>query len=407
MPTIDTPLTIHLLTRDERLETRLLSLIASYQREGGLSCRLERVEHVDPHTVEPSHLMLVDLDSLDEVALQRITRFRQQGGRSPIVVISQRPSMDRVLSAMRAGARDYLPAHPTPEEFSGLLQRIAEGTSPTESRKPGFLVVVCSNKGGVGTTTVAINAAASLRTLLPGPVVLVDYVLQRGDVSVFLDVPTSYTTTQLAAELDRVDPSYLRGAIPMHRSGLHVLPAPYAPDDAELITPVQAGRLLEGLRTAFDAVVVDAGSYINDVTLAALDAADRIILVTLPSLPSIRNTKRSLELFERLHYDTGRLSIVVNRANARDSVPSGDMAQALGHPVDWTLPNDFAAAMRAMNEGTVLRSVQPKGALVLALDAMMAAMVASQRPQAANGSQAPKRRSAASHFFKAVSHGAS
>ncbi len=369
------PIAIQVMTKDEELMRRLLALAASYEREGGLSCRLERGDRLEARTAPAPALVIVDLDSMADHVLESIQIFRQQGGRSVIAVACEQLSSERLLRAMRLGASDYLSLTPTLEEFSALLGRFIGVTGQVGLGRRGQMVAVLSNKGGVGTTMVAINTAAALAHQLPGAVAVVDLVLQRGDLSVFLDVPTTYTVVNLVTELERADPSYLKSVLPRHRSGMHVVSAPYAPEEAELVTPVQVGRLLQRLATTFEAVVVDAGNEVNDRNLPALDAADRILLVTLPNLPSIRNTKRTLELFERLKYDPSKVVVVVNRFNAKEKLTQREMEEALGRPVQAQIPNDYATVMQAINLGTVARLVQPKGTLATAFDQLVSTQV--------------------------------
>ena len=305
----------------------------------------------------------------DEV-LREIPQFRQQGGRTRIAVTYQSSSWERLLKAVRLGANDYLSPVPTDDEFRELLARGSDHKTPGTG--PGRLITVFSNKGGVGTTTVAINIASALAAQITGNVAVVDLVLQHGDVSVFLDVPTVYTVVHLINELDRADASYLQNVLPKHPSGVYVAPAPFAPDQVELVTSVQIHRLLQTLRTSFDAVVVDAGHGFNEPTLAALDASSQIYLVTLPTLPSVRNTKRSLELFERLAYDSAKVSVIVNRHDAEESLRRDAIEDALGCRIHWSIPNDYSTVSQAINKGTAVRMIQPVGTLAANIDQLVA-----------------------------------
>ncbi len=369
------PIVVQVVTRDEGLVGRMLSLASSCERESGVSCQVVSSVQLDQGAEALPRVIVVDLDSMTDEALNELLRLREQGLRAWIVVTYQQPSSERLLKAVRMGANDYISNNPTPDEFKGMLARAAEISGDVGTKLPGRLITVFSNKGGVGATMVTINVAASLAARLPGSVVVVDLVLQHGDISVFLDVPTSYTVVNLVQELDRTDPSYLKSVLPKHPSGIYVLPAPYAPDEGELITDGQVSRLLRTLRSTFDAVVVDAGNEFNDHTLTALDASDRLLLVTLPNLPSVRNTKRTLELFDRLYYDASKLVIVVNRHDAQEKLSRDAIEGALGRQVHWTIPNDYATVVRATNQGTAIRMIQAKGRLAANFDQLVAAHV--------------------------------
>ena len=363
LPLTDKRISMQLISRNAELIKHFLNLAAGCERAGGLACQITAADRLDATTEAGTQLFLVDLDSLTDRVLEQLPRLRQHDARSGIIVTYRQTSSERLLKAMRAGANDYLSATASADEFNSVLLHALDLTQQMGVKPRGRLITVFSNKGGVGTTTVAINAASAIAQRVPGPVAIVDLVLQRGDVSVFLEVPQNTTVVKLVTELDRLDASYLKSVLPHHASGLHVLPAPFAPDEAELVTPIQVSRLLERLCTVFDAVVVDAGSELHDYTVAALDASDRIALVTLPSLPAIRNTRRSLDIFGRLHYDASKIILVVNRYNAKERIPKDTMEEALGRPIDWMIPNDYLAVTRAVNQGTAVRMIEGKGLL--------------------------------------------
>ena len=239
-----------------------------------------------------------------------------------------------------------------PQAASGAV-----GQAPWEpSRRPGLTIAVFSTKGGVGTTTVAINLAATFAAVRPArSVVLVDLVLQHGDIATLLDAPISHTVATLAQQLGRADEHYVRSVIPQHAAGMAVLPAPSTADEGELVTAGQVKGLLDLLRTFYDVVVLDLGNELVDPTLAALDAADRIVLVALPDLASIRNTRRGLDLFERMQYDPAKSMIVLNRSTSHERLGQQMVEAALGRPVQWSIPNDYRAVVEAVNGATTVR----------------------------------------------------
>ena len=372
------PVVVHVIGRDAGFLSRLNAAASACEKEHGIGCRIGTVNRLGDVAKEAPQMTVIDLDSMSDAILGQIPRYRQQFPNTWIVVTYQQPSSERMLGAMRSGANDFLAHAPTVEELHAVLTRAAQGKSAVSVRPPGRIITVCSNKGGVGTTMAAINVAASLSRRLPGAVAVVDLVLQHGDISVFLDVPTTYSVANVVTELDRMDPSYLRSVLTQHAAGMYVLPAPHAPDEAELVSAGQINGLLQTLRNCFDAVVVDTGNEYNEQTLAALDSADKLFMLTLPDLPSIRNTKRSLELFERLHYDPSKVVLIVNRHDAQEKLARDSMEEALGRPVQWSIPNDYVTVMRSINQGTSLHMIQPKGRLVTNFDQLVSMHILDQ-----------------------------
>lgn len=378
------PIDVALISREPAFFSRIEALAASSEREGGLPCRIRKVDSSGNGGASSTDIVLIDLDSSPDEFLRQIPTVRRQNGRAWIVVACHQPSVERLLKAVRAGANDYLPHPPTMSEFHELLLRVREAAGDGAGKPPAELISVFGNTGGVGTTSLSIQVAASLAGRPhAGSVVLADLVLQRGDVSAFLDVPTQYSAVNLVNELDRVDPSYLQSVLPKHSSGVYILPAPYAPDDADLVTPVQVGRMIHSLRSVFDAVVVDAGHEFSETVLSVLDASSRILLLALPLLPSIRNARRTLELFDRLNYDPGKVVLVLNRHDAQGKLDSATIEEALGRPVQWSIPNDYETTVKAINQGATVRAVQPGGKLASNIDQLVARHVLGQEPSPA------------------------
>src|SRR3989338_11334965 len=105
------PITMQVVSRDEELSGRLVSLAASGEQERGFQCRINRVEQLEPNGITPQ-LVVIDLDSMSDGVLEHIPRFREQGAHSPIVVAAQRAPPQRLPKGRRPGAPDHLPAHP-------------------------------------------------------------------------------------------------------------------------------------------------------------------------------------------------------------------------------------------------------------------------------------------------------
>jgi Flp pilus assembly CpaE family ATPase len=100
----------------------------------------------------------------------------------------------------------------------------------------------------------------------------------------------------------------------------------------------------------------------------------------------VRNTRRSLELFERLHYEPSKIVVVVNRHDAKEPLTRQTIEEALGRSVQWSIPNDYMTVVRAINQGTALRSVQPKGALSSNIEKLATTIL--ERPGSSAGKHA-------------------
>jgi pilus assembly protein CpaE len=118
--------------------------------------------------------------------------------------------------------------------------------------------------------------------------------------------------------------------------------------------------MLGFLRHHFDRVVVDGVNGFDEISLAALDSSDGILLLLTQEVPAVRTTDRCLEIFRRLGYVDSRVHLVINRYQKSSAITKDVVAQSTGVPVAATVANDFAAMSRAINSGGLLRDVAPR-----------------------------------------------
>ena len=269
--------------------------------------------------------------------------------------------LDFLREAVRAGVGDFIPLPPSDDELAAALdaaRRDAEG--PAEGRTVTFL----SPKGGVGTTTLAANAALLAAELAAGNsaessagnsagngvgngVALCDFALQWGDAAELLGVTPDRDVLDLIQDLDRLValPTYLAEE---PETGLRILPAPRDAVAAEEITPEDLSRVLIVLRRRFDLVVVDAPPRLDALTLAALDLSETIVVVTEAVAPTVQATGRFLEALAALGFEGDRVRVVVNRhASFEGNFTEAAVAEHLGRTPDAVVPDDEAAVVAA------------------------------------------------------------
>lgn len=295
-------------------------------------------------------LVLLPIDGLGPVEsaliehdLRRATPF--------LIGVAHAATPELMLAAMRAGIAEFVASPITARDFEGAVDRLSRRMT-TPVRAAGTTIAVYSAKGGLGTTTVAVNLAAALAKADPmRRVALADLVVVGGDVRVLLDTTATYDIGDLMAKVDRVDAELLNALLTPGPDGMWILPSSDKAELLDLIDANAATSILAHLRTHFQCVVVDTEHYLGERTLAALDTADHIVLVTQLSVAALRSTQRTLQLFERLGYGPHKVHVVVNRANAESPLSLRDAEAVLGCSIRWKLPNDFDACTLATTRG--------------------------------------------------------
>ncbi len=258
------------------------------------------------------------------------------------------------VRALRAGADDYLikPFHPA--ELLARLKSLVARFSPTDllvGRPPlGRVHAYYGAKGGVGTTTIAINAAIALQSL-GRRVCLVDGNLQFGDHRVFLDLGLDRKSIVDLVSAPSMDTDLVRKIVQAHESGVDLLLAPPSPESADHVSAQHMNQILELLREMYDYVIVDIDKRLDDMNLMVLDIADTIFAVMTADLSCLKNVRLVLETIGHLGYEQGKLKLVLNRSNAFTGINVKSAEGALKRPIEFQIVNEYRGAISALNTG--------------------------------------------------------
>lgn len=315
---------------------------------------------------EPSDMVIFDVRATDvEHDLEVCTKLMRAMTQTMWVVTCEKSSSDLILRSLRMGAKDFLAQPWKQEELEAVIRRGIQHKMSQESAVQGHgkLITVFSNKGGVGTSTIACNLAAGLAATHPDRVLLCDMVLQHGDLLVFLDVKQKYTISNLVQEIDRLDREMLFNQLQKHNANLYVLPAPYVPDETAQIRPAALADAMDFLLSCFEFVVVDGGHEFTSQIVPVLNKSDIIYLVTVPDVPTIRNTKRCLNMFEQFGFPQERTKVIVNRFDAKQHVDLSSVQKDIDFPIAFELVNDYASVINAINQGRPVQQIAPKSKL--------------------------------------------
>jgi pilus assembly protein CpaE len=326
--------------------------------------------------VQTPDLVIADLGDDAERVLDMLDKLPTP--RPRLIVIGPKDQSGTILRAMRMGVRDYLDADPSEDDLRSAVLRVAAELAPrtgAEKAKthPARVVAVMGAKGGVGTTVVACQLAATLRAR-GARVALVDLNLPLGDAALYFDVQPAYTLANIARESDRLDATYLRTLLSGRPNGVQILASPVHAEEAELVRGAHVERALNLLRGDFDWVVLDLSRTWSEPTVRALDLADLILLVTLMDVPTLHHTRKHIDLLERLGHSGARLRLIANRHSSVDAVTDKDVAEFLERKPDYLIPNDFPTTLAAVNRGVSVAEIAPRSAVARAYNELTHAL---------------------------------
>ena len=315
----------------------------------------------------------------------------------PILAITSSDDVEERIRLLEAGADDVM-IRPIDEreldarvEALDLRHRRSKELSPNSSlvattRRPGRrLVVVYAPKGGVGTTTVAVNLALAIGARMPDAVALVDLTSMGGHVATHLDIRPKLTVADLIRDSQgMISPEILRSTyLTKHARGVLVLAGSPAPATAPLMSGDEATRTLEGVLTAVPNVVVDLGSHLDERVVASIEAADDVVIVVTPDFPALKATHAFFEYLAEAGTRVPEPTIVVNEVYALQTLTPGDIENALGRRVAIRVPYDPLLYLRAANQGTPVFAAAPTSQPARRFDQLAAVVLGEDAPTSA------------------------
>jgi pilus assembly protein CpaE len=338
------------------------------------------IEHLRQKHVD---LVIVPLDGIADLQLATFEREIRRERYTAVIGTAPRAEPEVMLRAMRAGIQEFLVAPPEPKDLSAAVDRLMRRTQATVDH--GEIIAVYTAKGGLGASTVATNIAHGFAKNHPGArAALADLVIAGGDIRVQLNLNPSYDLGDLVAKIDRIDSELLNSLLTPTSGGVWVLPAPDSPEADEQVDANTVTTIIQHLRQTFLFTVLDCEHQLNERTLAALDAADRIVLVTQLNVGALRSTQRTVQLCSRLGYSKEKVCVVVNRFQSGEVLSPADAEEVLKAPIYFKLPNEYRVASAALTNGVPVAEFDP-GSKLGAAFSQLAGKLGGASPSVSNG----------------------
>jgi pilus assembly protein CpaE len=220
-------------------------------------------------------------------------------------------------------------------------QRASQEANVESGKSQGVMTVVFSPRGGSGRSTIATNLAIALAQTTPDRVVLFDLDLLFGQATVMLNVQPRTTLGQATASaLKSMDRESFNYYLTTHEeSSLRVLVAASRPEEGELVSGDHVRAAVELLRRQFVHIIVDCNGTFSDANLAALELADRVLMVSTPEFTTLRDVRECQRIFhDLLGFPRQRFMQVLNHPFPYKGVPSEQVSQVLEAPIAVEIP---------------------------------------------------------------------
>jgi pilus assembly protein CpaE len=360
-------------TSDRELLSRLRDILTGAELpivvEDAITVPLRQVSRMRLHDLPQARPDLVFLDFSEEP--ETGVSFAQYLAETipSATIIGMGPELppNLLIAAMQADVSKYLEVPLEREAVVSMLGRLNLQPGPPPERAPapprhrGRILHLFSPKGGSGATTVTVNLAIALADENAGRTLIIDLDPELGDAALLLGVEPRFGVVDLVNSLGRFDASLLDSLVAKHESGVHLLSAPEDPQEVGLLSGREISSVFEAVRDHYDWLLVDTPKSLVTSTMAALDVADEVLLVTLLDILSLKKATRCQVLLRRLLGlgSETRLRLVVNRYSPDDLITLDDVREALGLDVYQTLRNDYAAVIQSINTGKPVREGSP------------------------------------------------
>ena len=313
----------------------------------------------------------------------------------PILAITSSDDVEERIKLLEAGADDVM-IRPVDEreldarvEALDLRHRRSKELRPSTlvaaTRRPGRrLIVVYSPKGGVGTTTVAVNLALAIGARMPDASAIADLAPMGGHVATHLDIRPKLTIADLIRDgQGEISPEILRTTyLTRHDRGVQVLAGSSTPSTTNRVSGEDASRTLEGLLAAVPNVVADLGSHLDERVITSMEAADDVVIVVTPDFPALKATHSFFEYLNENGSQITEPTIVVNEIYALQTLTPGDIENALGRRVAIRIPYDPLLYLRAANQGTPVFAAAPTSQPARRYDQLAAILLGEDAPVA-------------------------
>ena len=126
-----------------------------------------------------------------------------------------------------------------------------------------------------------------------------------------------------------------------------------SPAAGDTVSAEDVSRLLASLAREFRYVVVDTAPGLSPQTLAALDRASDVVMISSMDVPGVRGLRKELDVLRELCMIPAGRHVVMNFADAKGGLSVRDVELAIGTGIDVVLPRSTSVPA-STNQGVPL-----------------------------------------------------
>lgn len=283
----------------------------------------------------------------------------------PVIAMAETADRQTVLTALRAGARDFVSPDMRPSEVLSLIRRAVSreaGDQRAGMIAEGSMTAVVSARPGADAPMFALHLALALQEFSPNEdVLLLDLGVPAADSLHYLGIEPTYTFVDAIRSLRRLDDTLINSAFAKHASGLRILAMPEETQDGGSFTTADLYVLISALRRHFNHIIINLGGVpASEFLFVLVGRSNRTLMLVEQSVPSCKQNRTLLQKMRDNKLSVGNLSMVVDRYLPSVPPNADTIAKGFGAPLLSTLPSSGMARLTMMNSGESLFESAPR-----------------------------------------------
>jgi pilus assembly protein CpaE len=310
-------------------------------------CALDGLSNLATQSTFQADVVVLDLRERSTVPAS-VAHLKGQYPLTGVVIVASSLDPVLMLEAMRAGVTEFVTEPVTQGELKGAIDRVA---AKRPAPDPGQVFAFLGGKGGIGTTTLAVNVAAALAGLQPSSTIVIDLHVSYGDAALLVGTEPRFSVADALENVHRLDEAFLRTLVGRTKFGLDLL----ASSDRAVVGPVDV-RAVRGLIDCaarhYPYVVLDVPRS-DSTMLDALELVTAIVVVANQELATVRSAGR-LAAALRQRYGKDRVIVVVSRYDPLAEIGRKEIEQVMGGPIAQVFASNYRLAVAAINLGRPL-----------------------------------------------------
>jgi len=275
-------------------------------------------------TQQSPDLVVLDimLPGLDGFEVCRRLRDGSNTANISIVMLSGKAQETDRDTGLKMGADAYLIKPVDRRELIETVNRLLNKRTAFVKQRQGKIITLIGARGGVGTSTISTNISVALA--------------DEGHSTLLVDLSPSFsiladmmglTVEHSAAGLFRgtggvISPGVIKELMVDHPSGVKLLWADVFPEEYGSVTRENLDRLLQETGNLSDFVIVDVPASPSDHAVAALTAADIVVLVTGAARESLERVDTSVTRLSRFGIKSNRIKLILIDRSGNASSPT-------------------------------------------------------------------------------------